>query len=336
MAPQLSVIVATRNRHALLARTLEALTGQRAPRDGFEIVVADNGSTDATPDVVRAIAERSPCRVQYVEAAEPGKSHAVNAALRHARGELLAFTDDDVRPDPSWLEWIGRAFQDPDVDFVVGRIRPDWAVAPPSWMSPALFGVLAIPDGGPSALPIAAGLNEHIMPIGANMAVRAAVVRRLGGLRVELGKLEGTLRTGEDHEFFLRLLQHGSRGVYEPRALVHHRVPGERLHRGYFRRWLYQNGRDVALVERMYPRGARRLLGIPRYLWREAASSGIAAARAALRNDPARRLSAALRVIWIVAYVRQTWLGPRLAPLAAAAARTDNVGPVASRVARAG
>src|SRR5262249_35499879 len=151
-------------------------------------------------------------RVRYLYVAEPGKSCAVNAALRLVSGDVVAFTDDDVRPEPGWIAQLVRAFDDPTVDFVAGRILAEWEAPPPRWMSPSLFGVLAIPDAGATQLPIARGLNEHVMPIGTNMAVRTAVIERLGGLRLDLGKLEGTLRTGEDHEFFLRLLHDGRRG----------------------------------------------------------------------------------------------------------------------------
>src|SRR5262249_8935063 len=246
MKPLLSVVLATRNRRALLESTLEALLAQEWPASDYEIVVADNGSTDGTADGVRHIAARSGvCAVRYLFVGEPGKSRALNAALPHVRGDLLALTDDDVRPDPRWLAAIAAAF-DGGVQFVVGRVLPDWEAPPPGWMSPALYGVLAVPDGGTTDLPIARGLNAHIMAIGANMAVRADVARRIGGFRTDLGKLEGTLRTGEDHEFFLRLLHTGCRGVYEPRALVRHRVGAERLVPSYFRRWFHQNGRDVA------------------------------------------------------------------------------------------
>ena len=96
-----SVIIATRDREALLAQTLEALIGQQWPRDRFEILVIDNGSSDRTRAVVQAAAGRPdgpPTRYLYV--AEPGKSGAINQALPYATGELLAFTDDDVVTHP--------------------------------------------------------------------------------------------------------------------------------------------------------------------------------------------------------------------------------------------
>jgi glycosyltransferase involved in cell wall biosynthesis len=308
MTPSVSVIVATRNRRQLLAQTLEALSRQTGLARGFEIVVADNGSTDDTSAVVTETARASGAAVVYLSVATPGKSHAVNAALAVARGDLLAFTDDDVRPEPEWLARLVEALERPGVDFVAGRVLPTWETIPPAWMSPALYGVLAIPDNGTTPMDITS-LSSGVMPIGANMAVNRRVVDRIGGLRVDLGKLEGTLRTGEDHEFFLRMLGAGFHGRYEPRALVHHWVPAERLEREYFQRWLFQNGRDVARLESSYPSASHRLLGVPRYRWSEAASDLIAWVRSTAGRDDARRFAAGGRLRWLIGYLRESWLG---------------------------
>jgi glycosyltransferase involved in cell wall biosynthesis len=315
-SPFVSIVIATRNRARLLTETLRSLLAQQWPRDGFEIVVADNGSTDDTAAVVNSLAAMPDApAIRYLFVHQPGKSFAVNAAFEQLmpsppRSELappsvdhfIALTDDDVRPDPSWIARLCDAFNETGADFVAGRIFPMWEVDPPAWMSPALYGVLAIPDGGDERLPISA--EEHrIVPIGANMAVRASVVARVGGLRTDLGKLAGTLRTGEDHDIFLRMLAHGCRGVYEPRASVHHWVPRERLDRAYCRRWLYQNGRDVARLDAAHTTAVKRLLGVPRYLWRQTASNVTRLASA----HPATRFAAATRVLWFAGYVRERW-----------------------------
>jgi GT2 family glycosyltransferase len=158
--------------------------------------------------------------------------------------------------------------------------------------------------------------QQRIVPIGANMAVRRLVIRSVGGLRADLGKLEGSLRTGEDHEFFLRMLQSGFRGVYEPTAVVHHRVGAERLDRRYFRRWLHQNGRDVARLDKAYQqRRGPQLFRAPRHLWRQAAGDGASMMIAAARRDTARRFGAAARLIWLAGYLRESWFGHRLPPV---------------------
>jgi glycosyltransferase involved in cell wall biosynthesis len=321
----ISVIIATRNRAALLARTLDALAAQQWPRARFEIVVADNGSTDETAAVVRAAAARPGFpAVQYLVIAEPGKSRAVNAALGRARGDVLAFTDDDVTPEPNWLERLAAAFAD-GADFVAGRIFPVWETPPPGWMSPALHGVLAVPDNGPDRLDI--GGADNVMPIGANMAVARAIVNRVGGLRVDLGKIEGSLRTGEDHDFFLRMLAAGFRGVYEPTAIVHHWVPRERLTRDYFRRWLYQNGRDVAQLEAHSAVPPPQALGVPQYLWAQGIADVFRASRCVLTGDAAGRFAAATRLLWIAGYIREAWFSrPAPQPKPARIGRVSHAG----------
>ncbi len=307
--PSISVVIATKNREALLAGTLDALLAQRWPRDRFDILVADNGSTDNTRAVIDAAARRArEPRVVYRSVTTPGKSHAVNALLAEARADVIALTDDDVSPEPEWLSALVSAFEDTGADFVAGRILPRWEREPPSWLSPALYGVLAVPDNGTARRRLGPGEDgRDIIPIGANMAVRAEVVRRIGGLRADLGKLSGTLRTGEDHEFFLRMLGAGFRGVYEPSAVVRHFVPGERLERSYFRRWLYQNGRDVSRLESAHRPRARRLLGVPRYLWKQAAGDALSAISAGAAGDVRARFAASTRLIWFGGYVRESW-----------------------------
>ena len=304
-----SVIIATRNRQALLAETLESIAAQDWPADAFEVIVADNGSTDSTPRVVEDATRRRGPLVRYLFVPEPGKSAAVNQALTLAKGDLVAFTDDDVRPEPQWLRQLATTFDETGVDFIAGRVKPAWESAPPDWLSPAVYGVIAVPENGDVRLTISAR-DPRVIPIGANMAVRHSVIRRIGGLRKDLGKLEGSLRTGEDHEFFLRMLHAGCTGVYEPTAMVHHRVGAERLNRRYFRRWLHQNGRDVARLDQMYRDGKiRRLFGTPRYLWRQAAEDGASALTAAARHDPAGRFRSSGRLAWFAGYLRETWFG---------------------------
>ena len=309
--PLFSVVIATRNREALLAETLGAVSAQCWPCDNYEVLVADNGSTDGTRSAVERASLRSLApRIQYRYVEEPGKSNAVNAILNEASGSLVAMTDDDVCPEPDWLDRLAAAFAETGADFVAGRILPRWECEPPSWLSSPLYGVLAIPDNGDTRLTLGLdGEGRNIIPIGANMAVKTEVIRRLGGLRQDLGKLSGTLRTGEDHELYLRMLQAGCRGVYEPTARVRHFVPRERLEASYFCRWQYQNGRDVSRLESSYATAVRRLFGVPRYLWRQAAVDAAATLGGFLVADERRRFATFARLIWFSGYLRGAWWG---------------------------
>lgn len=305
----ISVLIATKNREQLLRDTLAALSAQRWPRDRYDVRIADNGSTDDTRRVVESAARQPGApRIVYRYVATPGKSHAVNALFQDVTADFVALTDDDVCPEPTWLHALATAFEETGADFIAGRILPRWETEPPSWLSSDLLGVLAIPDNGGRRLTISPdGDGKDVMTIGANMAVRTSVVRHIGGFRHDLGKLSGTLRTGEDHEFFLRMLNAGYRGAYEPAALVRHFVPRERLNRGYFRRWLYQNGQDVSRLESEHDRSSRRLLGIPRYLWRQAAVDAVVMLKAGMAGNQRARFAASTRLIWFGGYVRDAW-----------------------------
>jgi glycosyltransferase involved in cell wall biosynthesis len=303
----ISVIIATHNRAALLASTLEALAGQEPVGRPFEIVVVDNASTDETPAVVREAASRTAGPVVYLREDRAGKSHAMNTAVAHARGDLLVMTDDDVVPCPGWLAAYAAAFDETGADYAVGRILPLWEATPPGWLSPKLYGVLAIPDGGTRRLRIGSDHNDQIMPLGANMAVRRHVVDRIGGWNPTLGKLQGTLRTGEDHEFALRMADAGFTGVYEPAAYVHHRVPADRLRLAYFHRWFYDNGIVQCSLDREYPRTSRYLMNIPRYLWRQVLMDAALMARGIVTLDAGRVVAGEMRLAWFAGYIRGCW-----------------------------
>ena len=128
-ALSISVVIITRNRCRDLERCLEAILRVRRAPD--EILVVDNGSTDATREVVDRIATTRPIR--YVLEPKPGVSHARNAGSRAARGDILAFMDDDAVPREAWLENIENAFlKSPSIGIVGGAIhhhrgeRDDW------------------------------------------------------------------------------------------------------------------------------------------------------------------------------------------------------------------
>src|SRR3989338_6037339 len=130
MTPHLSIILCTYNRADSLRDTLQALAMQQA-REGLsmEVVVADNNSTDETRHVVEAQASRWP--VRYLFEGCLGKSHALNHGISAAQAPWLAFTDDDVIPEPSWAQALYDAGRALNADCVGGRTLPLWAPEPP-------------------------------------------------------------------------------------------------------------------------------------------------------------------------------------------------------------
>jgi GT2 family glycosyltransferase len=109
------------------------------------------------------------------------------------------------------------------------------------------------------------------------MAVRRTALESVGGFPQDLGKLRGTLLSGEDHELCRRILAAGLTAVYDPSMRVQHLVPASRLTVGYCLRWFYWSGITHQKIERRADagRGVPSLFGVPRYLVREAAAAAI-------------------------------------------------------------
>ncbi|KXX63332.1 glycosyltransferase [Marichromatium gracile] len=256
-----SIIVCTYNRADSLAETLDALAALRTPPGcDWEVVVVDNNSSDHTAALLR---ERAAgwSRLRAVSEPRQGLSHARNQGIASARGEVLLFTDDDVLPEPDWLEQVLDGLERERADACGGYIAPIWERPPPPWLSARFHGFLAVrmDERGPFVF-----TPGDSPPYGANMAFRRTVFERVGGFDVNRGRKGAVLASGEDGELFERVLAAGMRVVWLPRARVHHKVEAFRLERRYFRRWRYQNSRNLAQA-RGLP-GRRRLLGVPLYV----------------------------------------------------------------------
>ena len=149
----------------------------------------------------------------------PGKSRAIARALAAATGDILAFTDDDVNVDDGWLDAMRDAMADPAVALVGGPVTPRWEPTVPRWIRrardrhPRLGAPIALLDYGDQ--PCELGSRTVL---GANLAVRREVFTQVGGFPTHLGKLRGTLLSGEDHELCRRVQAAGFRAMYCPKA----------------------------------------------------------------------------------------------------------------------
>jgi glycosyltransferase involved in cell wall biosynthesis len=220
-----SVVLCTRDREQLLRTALASVITALGPED--EVVVVDNAPrTDATATVVRELADP---RLRYVLQPRPGLSVARNTGARAARGELLAFTDDDVVVDAGWVVGLSRGFtRTAGVGCVTGLVPSaeldtdaqhffDRKVAWSSSCTPRLFDLDGRRDEG-VLYPYSAG----IFGTGANFAISREAFDVLGGFDEALGA--GALtRGGEDLDWFVRTLTHGFVLAYEPSAVVWHR-----------------------------------------------------------------------------------------------------------------
>lgn len=225
--PFTTVVIATRERAEKLAHALDSMLAQDHP--DFEIVVVDNAPvTHTTRDLVeRKYGER----VRYVTEPVPGLAVAHNKGVEAARGEVIAFTDDDVVADPRWLTELTAPFAaDPGLGCATGLILPA-RLRTPAQVLLESHGGFAKGFTARTYDPKDPPADEPLFPFtagrfgsGANMAFRTEALRAVGGFDPATGA--GTLaRGGDDLYGFVRVLAEGHRLHYTPRALVwhHHR-----------------------------------------------------------------------------------------------------------------
>lgn len=259
-----SIIICTFNRCDALGRLLDSLMRLSVPpTTAWEVLIVDNNSADATKSVAESFAANYPNRVRYIFESTPGKSFALNTGIQEARGEVLAFTDDDVTCDPKWLTELIDTLKTFDCSGVGGKIIPVWNVAKPSWfeeigpyrLSPAIVSF----DLGERPGPIT------IAPLGANIAFKKEVFQRHGRFRTDLGLTAQDRIGGEDTEFCRRLIKAGEKLYYAPAAIIYHPVEKSRTEKSYFEAWYFSRGK-ASVREEGIPENAMRYFGVPRYL----------------------------------------------------------------------
>lgn len=242
---QITVIICSYNRCQYLGRALESVVASQLPESlTWEVLVVDNNSTDRTPELVEDFCRRYPNRIRYFFEPHPGKSFALNSGIRQARGEILAFMDDDVTVEPTWLQNLTATLYSGQWGGAGGRTLLAEAYSPPDWL--ALQGPYSL--GGVLAAQFDLGDEAGELcqaPYGANAAYRREMFEKYGLFRTDLGPSPDSKipRPNEDTEFGRRLMKAGERLRYEPSAIVHHPVPRERVRKDYFLAWWFDFGR---------------------------------------------------------------------------------------------
>jgi glycosyltransferase involved in cell wall biosynthesis len=223
-APLLTLAVCTRDRAEGLRATLDALA--RQTRSGLDILVVDNApSNEATARVARELPT-----ARYVVEPRPGLDHARNRALAEARGEMLAYTDDDVIPDPEWAASIARGFEHaPEAAAITGLVLPAELrhAAQLLFESYGGFGrgfdrIWWHVDDRAQPRTSATLKNTGRFGTGANMAFRTAALEALGGFDPALDVGTESLGGG-DLDVFFRVVKSGATLLYDPGVVVRHR-----------------------------------------------------------------------------------------------------------------
>ncbi|WEF35888.1 glycosyltransferase [Pseudoduganella chitinolytica] len=305
------MLMATFNGAATLPNVLEGCRALVPPAGGWRLIVADNGSTDTTAQVIECYAGRLP--LARVFAARRGKNVALNAALELALvapglpGDLFVFTDDDATPAPEWLLRLAEAANaQPEYAIFGGAIVPDWAATPPAWLERMVpLGLtFGITPPGQADGPVFPGLVW-----GANMALRRALFD--GGMRFDetIGPSAGAYAMGSETQLTRRLADAGERAWFCGAARVAHHIRAHQLTVPWILERAYRFGRGQ--FRQACPGVFPELLGVPRWMlgrWlREA--GGLLRARLLGQAD------AAFRHRWELAclrgYFHEAWRAPR-------------------------
>ena len=254
--PDVSVIVCTHNRRERLLRACGALSRQDFPAPQYEVIVVANGCTDGTIEGMKEFERATPIAFRWISEGKLGRSYALNAGSAAARGQILAFTDDDGEARPDRLRTLATSFDDPHVGVAGGPVPVHF---PEEVMTDAERVFLAERflssyDKGSRRR----DLHGVESPIGCNMAVRAEALHRVGGFSPLLGVVGTGGGCYEETEVTWRIRDCGYRVTYDPAAIVDHYPDVTRLSRAAIRSRAVPAGRCRYLARSRSPVSLQR------------------------------------------------------------------------------
>ncbi len=257
MTSRISVIICsyTEKRWNELIAAVESAQRQTLPPEEIIVVV------DRNPALLLRAREHIGGALVVENHGDKGLSGARNSGWSTAKGEIVAFLDDDAIAEPDWLEQLIACYAEADVVGVGGKIVPLWETRCPFWFPNEFNWVIGSTYRGMPAR------NARIRNvIGANMSMRKHILEVAGGFRESFGcdKDINTTRGSrkwfqhyagdEETEFCIRISQQipGSVWLYAVLAVVQHRVSAERTRWGYFMWRCYDEGLGKASLVKLH------------------------------------------------------------------------------------
>jgi len=294
----ISVVICayTLDRWSDIQRAIGSVASQRSPVHETILVV------DHNDDLMRRAVDELAGITVVANREERGLSGARNSGVALARGEVVAFLDDDAAAAPDWSECLSAGYTDGSVLGVGGKSEAAWVEGRPAWF-PAEFDWVV----GCSYVGMPAERASVRNMIGSNMSLRRAVFEQVGGFDSRIGRVGANPVGCEETELCIRAVAAWPEGqiVYEPMAHVTHTVPASRGSWRYFRSRCLAEGRSKAVVARLA--GRRAGLATERSYVRRVLPAAVARdLRIALTQ---RRRDPAVRALAVVAGLGLTTLG---------------------------
>ena len=303
-----SVVLCTYNRGELLANALESLHQQQTSGISYEILIVDNNSTDHTKDLVQQFVDKDP-HFCYLFEQKQGLSHARNAGIAAAQSDLIVFTDDDIEFANGWIQQnfeTGQRF--PHADYFGGKVLPVWPGTVPAWAEHSMHP-FAIQDWGDRPVTMSPD-HPHCM-VGASLAVRRRAFDRAGLFSVDTQRVKGGIGSTEDFDWEKKVWEYGGHGVWVPEIVCWSPIAPDRIQKTYHRRWHRGNGKFQAIACNSEYEGARRIFGVPPFVYRqmgEAAMKTVAARLIGKRNA----FWYETRLWFFIGFVREKWKNRRV------------------------
>lgn len=207
----ISIIIPSKNRPILISKCVQSILQSNARK--YDIIVVDQSTTKET---IHCIKQLYDSRLHFVQHKVSGKSAALNNGISVAKGEILAFTDDDCIVSTEWLSQIHKSFaQHPDIAVIFGRTLPFQAQKHREQICPCTFS-----SRTPKMITRPC-VHYRNIGFGNNMAIRKKFLDEVGGFKTWLGP--GSIGSNaEDAEIALRILTKGHKILYNPKALIYH------------------------------------------------------------------------------------------------------------------
>jgi glucosyl-dolichyl phosphate glucuronosyltransferase len=267
---KLNVIIPTYNRAESLSRTLQSILEAEVPTNlEIKVAVIDNNSSDNTKNTVeRFIPQFTKIKLEYIFEERQGKSFAFNTGVLQSDGELFSGIDDDIEIAKDWFIELDKVFRKhwDTIDFVGGKMLPNWEISPPSWIKPLKDGVISWRDYGDDEWTYT--LKTPILT-GGHSAFKREIFDEIGLLPEKIGPTGKNLIGCEDDVFFHMLMKAKKKGIYCPKLVFYHYVPAYRLSKSYYRQWCFGSGVSKYLMDKHFePIEGARILDIPRWMYR--------------------------------------------------------------------
>lgn len=241
-----TIAICTYNRAALLKLCIKSLNELDFPKQEFEVLVVDNNSTDNTAEVCATVPALYPeLNFRYVVEKQQGVGHTRTRCAKEAKGEIVAYIDDDCLAEKNWLREIVSFYNaHPEAMSTGGKIVPKYLVPVADWFGKYFWGLVGHYDQGNKIFQ----MKGVRYPSGANMHFRKLAFEKYGYFDGNLGRSGKSLMAGEEKAMYLKLINHNEKVYYLPHVIVHHHVEGNKFDKNYVRRHSFGIGGSERLM----------------------------------------------------------------------------------------